>query len=134
MDLTGVPTPKIDWEATNLPEQWKKFHSHVDLIFKGPLHEKDEEIRVTYLHILLWIENKGREISNTWTDISADDRKKLERHYKQFKDHVQPKLNPIFARFKFNNCVQGAQPVEQFITQLHVLAGTVITVLTLRAR
>ena len=34
----------------------------------------------------------------------------------------QSKLNPIFARLKFNSCVQGAQPVEQFITQLRVLA------------
>ena len=106
-------------ESTNLPEQWKKFHSHVEL-FKGPLHEKDEEIKVTYL--LLWVGDKGREISNTWADMTADDRKKLGPHYKQFKDYVQPKLNPIFARFKFNNCVQGAQPVEQFITQLRVLA------------
>ena len=120
MDLTGVPTPKIDWESMNLPEQWKKFHSHVELIFKGPLHEKDEEIKVTYL--LLWVGDKGREISNTWANMTADDRKKLEPHYKRFKDHVQPKLNPILARFKFNNCVQGAQPVEQFITQLRVLA------------
>lgn len=52
MDLTGVPTPKMDWEASNLPEQWKKFRTHVDLIFKGPLEEKSEEIKVTYL--LLW--------------------------------------------------------------------------------
>lgn len=30
----------------------KKFRTHVDLIFKGPLEEKSEEIKVTYL--LLW--------------------------------------------------------------------------------
>ena len=53
--------------------------------------------------------------------MTADDWKKLEPHYKRFKDHVQPKLNPIFARFKFNNCGQGAKSVEQFITQLRVL-------------
>ena len=68
MDLTGVPTPKIDLESTNLPEQSKTFQP-------------------------------------------ADDRKKLEPYYKQFKVHVQPKLNPIFDWFKFNNYVQGAQPV-----------------------
>lgn len=76
MDLTCVLTPKIDWESTNLPEQWKKFHSHdVKPIFKGTLHEKDEEIEVTYL--LLWVGEKGCKISNTWADIKSDDRKKI---------------------------------------------------------
>ena len=66
--------------------------------FKGPLHEKDEEIkRRIYSYEL----ETRTEISNTWTDTTVDDRKKLEPHYKRFKDHVQPKLNPIFARFKF---------------------------------
>ena len=74
MILTGV-TPKIDLESMNLPEQWKKFHWHVEYIFKGPIHEKDEEIKVTYL--LLRIGDKGREISNTLTDMAADDRTKL---------------------------------------------------------
>ena len=74
MNLTGAPTPKIDWESTNLHEQWKKIYSHVKLIFTGPLHEKDEEIKVTYL--LLWVGDKDREIINTWFDMTADDRKK----------------------------------------------------------
>lgn len=120
MDLTGVPTPKMDWEASNLPEQWKKFRTHVDLIFKGPLEEKSEEIKVTYL--LLWVGDKGREIYNTWTGMTNDEKKKLEPHYKRYLAHVQPKLNPIFARFKFNNENQGASTVEQFVTRLRVLA------------
>lgn len=33
MDLSGIPPPKMDWESTNLPEAWKKFQQHVDLIF-----------------------------------------------------------------------------------------------------
>ena len=43
MDLEGVLAPKIDWKSMNLPERWNKFHSHVELIFKGPLHDKDQE-------------------------------------------------------------------------------------------
>ena len=45
MDLSGIPPPKMDWESTNLPEAWKKFQQHVDLIFSGPLSEKDENIK-----------------------------------------------------------------------------------------
>lgn len=95
-----------------------KFRTHVDLIFKGPLEEKSEEINVTYL--LLWVGDKGREIYNTWTGMTNDEKKKLESHYKRYLAHVQPKLNPIFAQV--NNENQGASRVEQFVTRLRVLA------------
>ena len=36
----------------------EKIHSHVELIFKGPLHEKDEQIKMTYL--LLRVGDKDR--------------------------------------------------------------------------
>ena len=62
----------MDWESTNLPEAWKKFQQHVDLIFSGPLSEKDENIKWKYL--LLWIGDKGRDIYNTW-QLSKDDAK-----------------------------------------------------------
>ncbi|XP_021368026.1 uncharacterized protein K02A2.6-like, partial [Mizuhopecten yessoensis] len=115
---------KVDWEASNLPEQWRKFQSHVRLIFDGPLADKAEEIKVNYL--LLWIGDKGREIRNTWTDLdteeNAEARKKLQTLYDRYQAYVQPKLNPIFARYKFNNEVQGAGTIEQFVTKLRVLA------------
>ena len=44
--------------------------------------------------------------------------KKLETYYKRFKDHVQPKLNPIFARYKFNNEVQNQDTIDAFVTRL----------------
>lgn len=90
----------------------------MDLIFKGPLEKKSEEINVTYL--LLWVGDKGREIYNTWTGMTNDEKKKLEPHYKRYLAHVQPKLNPIFAQV--NNENQGASRVEQFVTRLRVLA------------
>ncbi len=42
MDLTGVPTPTIDLDAKHLPEEWRKFQQHVDLVFRGPMSDKDE--------------------------------------------------------------------------------------------
>ena len=81
-------------------------------------------MKVTYL--LLWVGDKGREVRNSWTDLDADeppeDPKKLKTLYDRYKAHVQPKLNPIFARFKFNNEIQGSSTVEQFITRLRLLA------------
>lgn len=37
----------------------------------------------------------------------ADDSKKLNCLYEHFKNHVKPTLNLVFARYKFNNKVQG---------------------------
>ena len=116
MDLSGIPPPVMNWDASNLPEEWQKFKLHVELIFSGPLNNKTEEERVSYL--LLWIGQPGREIYKTWSDISADDAKKLETFYIRFKNHVQPKLNPIFARYRFNNEVQGSDSIDAFVTRL----------------
>ncbi|CAC5415848.1 unnamed protein product [Mytilus coruscus] len=39
----SIPQPAINWESTNLVDKWKKFQQHVDLIFEGPLADKDEK-------------------------------------------------------------------------------------------
>lgn len=45
-DLSGIPTSSMDWESSNLPESWKKFVCHVNLIFQGPLKDKDEDVKI----------------------------------------------------------------------------------------
>ena len=97
----------MNWDAGNLAEEWQKFKLQVELIFKGPLKSKSEEEEVSYL--LLWIGQQGRAEENA---------KKLETNYTRFKTHVQPKLNPIFARYCFNNEVQGSDSIDAFVTRL----------------
>ena len=116
----GLPIPRMDWDNTNLLETWRKFQSTVELMFQGPLQPKDEAIKVSYL--LLWVGERGREIADTWTDISEEDKKKLAPHYERFRKHVQPKLNPIFSRYKFNLATQGTDTIEQYLTKLETLA------------
>lgn len=119
MELSGVPVPSMDWSSVNLLESFKKFRQHAELVFKGALKEKDEEVHVTYL--LLWIGEKGREIYNTLSLTEAQ-KKSVKDTCEAFQKHVQPKSNPVFARYKFNNEVQGENSVEQFITRLKVLS------------
>ena len=71
----------------------------------------------------IWVGDKGRDVYNTWT-LTNDEKKKLDTYYQRFKAYmyVQPKLNPVFSRFKFNNEVQGQQSIEQFVTRLRLLA------------
>ena len=91
---------------------------HTALMFSGPLKAKTEEEKVSYL--LLWVGDKGRDIRHTWTDLTADDAKKLDTFYERFKKHVRPTLNPIFARYQFNNEIQGSEAIDSFVTRLRL--------------
>ena len=110
--------PCMNWNSSNLPEAWKKFHEHCDLIFKGPLKDKDESVQVTYL--LLWMGEKGRDIYGT-LNLSAENRNKLKPICEAVKKHLQPTVNPVFARYRFNNETQNEQSFEEFLTKLRLL-------------
>lgn len=71
MELTGLPPPKMDWNASNLPEAWEKFERHTSLMFEGPLKGKGGKELVAY--ILLWVGDKGRSIHASWKDVTDDD-------------------------------------------------------------
>ena len=120
MELTGVPEPRINWDASNLPNEWTTFKDHIDLIFAGPLKSKSEEEKCTYL--LLWIGQRGREIHKSW-NLTADDNKSLKKLSDSFKAYVVPKLNSVFKRYQFNNIVQGGCSLEEFFTKLRVHAN-----------
>lgn len=87
--------------------------------FRRPLQQYRGGEQCSYF--LLWVGDKGRDIFNSW-DISADDSKKLDSLNEHFKNHVQPKSNPVFARYKFNNEVQGNKTFDQFVTKLKLLS------------
>ena len=110
----------MDWDAENLIEGWKRFRQHVELMFSGPLAAKKEEEKCSYL--LIWCGEKGRDIANTWSDVTDDDKKKLKTYFERFANHVEPKCNPVFSRYKFHKRVQAeSETVEQFVTDLKLL-------------
>ena len=70
---------------------------------------------------LLWIGDKGRDISNTWT-LTEDEAKLLKTYYEKFSEYLTPKANPIFARYKFHEKTQGSgESFEHFVTELKLL-------------
>lgn len=119
MDSFGVPAPKMDWESANLPEAWRRFKQHAELIFSGPLREKREQDKCSYL--LLWIGEKGRDIFNTWT-LTDEDATKLQTYYDKYTAYLTPKSNPIYARYRFHEKTQGdGETFEHFVTELKLL-------------
>ena len=62
-------------------------------------------------------EDKGRDIRHIWTDISEADSKTLHTLYTHFRTYVKLTLNPIFARYKFNNEIQKEVSIDSFVTK-----------------
>lgn len=119
MEAYGVPAPRMDWDSSNLPDAWRRFKQHVELMFSGPLKDKSEEQKCSFL--LLWIGDKGRDISNTW-NLTEDEAKVLQTYYNGFTTYLTPKANPIFARYKFHEKTQDSgESFEHFVTELKLL-------------
>ena len=72
----SVDTPQINWESNSLVETWKRFKQHAELMFSGPLKDKSEAEKCSYL--LIWVGEKGRNIFNTWPKLADEDRDKLQ--------------------------------------------------------
>ena len=118
-DNLGGALPVLDWESQDLPRAWKTFQTHVEFMFKGPLKSKSEEEKCNYL--MIWVGNKGREVYSTW-NLSADDKKDLEKLYYNFAEYVEPKANRVFARYKFQCIVQSetdtCEQLKSVVTQI----------------
>ncbi|RXN35724.1 Retrovirus-related Pol polyprotein from transposon 412 [Labeo rohita] len=91
MDTAGVPMPTMNREATNLPEAWRKFQQHAELMFSGPLKKKDEAkiLKSYYDRFTAYVEPKANVIF---------------AHYK-FHEKVQGECEPF----------------QQFVTDLRLL-------------
>lgn len=95
MEAFGVPTLKMDWDSSNLTDGWQRFKQQAELVFTGPLKNRAEEEKCSFL--LLWISDKRQDVSTTWT-LTGDEAKLLKTYYDKFSEYLTPKVNPIFAR------------------------------------
>jgi len=95
MEAFGVPTLRMEWDSSNLPDAWRRFKQHAELMFTGPLRQKTEAEKCSFL--LLWIGDKGRDINNTWA-ITEDDAKLLKTYYDRFSTYLTPKVPREDAR------------------------------------
>ena len=117
-NITGA-TPTIDWESKDLEGAWKRFQTHINFMFSGPLKKKTEEEKCSYL--MLWVGEKGRNIYSTW-NLSEEDSKKLESYTSGFQNYVKPRTNTVYNRFVFQTRSQKPdETFNQFCTELKLL-------------
>ena len=80
---------------------------------------KNEEEKCCCL--TLSVGDKGRKVFSTWNMTDAE-QKVLQSYYDKFQAYVQPKSNPLFARYKLHSKVQEpGETSEQFVTALKLL-------------
>ena len=88
----GGSIPSLDWESNDLPREWNNFQTHAEFMFAGPLKNKSEEEKCSFL--MLWVGNKGLDIYGT-LGLTAE-QKNLCQHCVQSSKTM---LNPNQTRF-----------------------------------
>lgn len=117
--------PSMNWDATDLLREWKRFQQHCTFTFDGPLSTKSEKQKVNYL--MTYIGDKGREIYTTFDFVPAREGTPAENEtlagvYAKYFAYVAPKHDQIRATVNFNRRKQGAhEKFDHFVTDLKLL-------------
>ncbi|XP_062582084.1 uncharacterized protein LOC134243873 [Saccostrea cucullata] len=70
---------------------------------------------------MIWIGDKGRDIYSTW-NLSEKDSKKFSVMKEKFENHVKPKSDRVYSRYKFLSRTQKeGETFEKFLTDLRLL-------------
>ena len=112
--------PEISWTAQDLHQEWRRFNRQAQCIFEGPLHEKEESVKVSYLK--LWVGDQGHDVFEGFTFAKPEDAVKLNVVLKKFEEYCAPRKNHIMAALKFNEKRQGDnESFDSFVTDLKIL-------------
>jgi len=116
----GLPSPRMDWHSSYVPQALRKFKATCELYFSGPLTAKSEEEKISYL--LIWSGEEGIELVSTWS--LTNEEKKLSTYWKKFEEYVAPKSNFRLARYKLRTLKQEKDDtVDSFLKKVRVLVN-----------
>ena len=90
-------SPQMNWDAPDPVNAFGKFKQKCKLMFKSVLKDTDDEEQVSY--ILLWSEEKGLDMYNSWTFEKEDDRKKPAVIFGKFENQLEPKTSHRIHRY-----------------------------------
>ena len=101
--------PKIDWDASDLYQEFERFRSHVTFVFDGPLSAIAAKRQAGWLGT--WIGEQGREVYKmlAWGEGEKEDPAKV---LDKFANYIRPRKNKRIARHRFKQRKQG--PTESF--------------------
>ena len=106
----------MDWNGSDLPTAFKSFKQYCQLIFDGPLNQKEEKVKATY--ILLWFGEEGRKIFTSF-ELSDEEKQKLEVIFA----YVEPKSNFRIARYQLQGFRHSDdESVDSFMARCKIQA------------
>ena len=115
----SLPSPSIDWSASDLDTAMRKFLRACQLHFDGPLHDVSETVKVNYL--LLWSGSTGQDIADTF-EIAEEDEGKLAPYIAGFASYAKPRSNFRVARFRLlGSAQQPGESVDSYVKNLRQL-------------
>ena len=120
MDQLKPPSPFV-FEG-NVSREWKLWRKAFTFFLAATeIDGKSDKIKTSAL--LTCIGAKGREIYDTFTYTSDDDKLKLDVVLKCFDDYCEPRKNTTMARHKFLTHKQSTgQSFNEFVTELKNLS------------
>ena len=54
--MAKFKTPEMSWIVQDLNQEWRRFYRQAMCIFEGPLHDKEDSVKVSY--VKLWVGDK----------------------------------------------------------------------------
>ena len=96
--MAKFKTPEMSWFVQDLNQEWRRFYGQAMCIFEGPLHDKEDSVKVSY--VKLWLGDKGLHVFEGFTFSQTADAKKLDIVLKKFEDYCTPRKNYIMAALR----------------------------------
>ena len=112
--------PVMDWLSPgDLNQRFKLFKQKCNLVFDGPLSEKDDAYKVRML--LLWVDDKGLEIYNAHDFPTPAQALVLATVWDVFEAYVKPRSNKVLASYQLRCLRQEDLTFDEFHTKAKLL-------------
>jgi len=83
--MAKYKSPEMSWSVQDLHQEWRRFNRQSMCIFEGPLHDKKDSIKVSYLKLL--VGDKGLDVFEGLTFTKPEDMAKLTTVVKKFEEY-----------------------------------------------
>lgn len=115
--MAKYKSPEMVWTSQDLSHEWRRFYRQASCILDALLHDKEENIKVSYLK--MWVGDKGLDV---FEGFQFEDAAKLAVIVKKYEEYCSLRKNHIIAALKFNERRQAeGESFDSFVTDLKIL-------------
>ena len=86
------------WTSPDLNQEWRRFCRQVSCIRDGPLHDKEDSVKVSYLK--MWVGDKGLDVFEGFQFAKPEDAAKLKIVVTKFEEYCAPRKKPHHGCFE----------------------------------